>query len=197
MVLFAGGFWYAFSSTEYGSDAKPRDRPLPLWRAVLDALNPWDLILGVARVPQIFLHLHRSGGWKAYRAAQKEAGITGAIRKGVRRFQNRKGAKAGRYQELETGMEELKRPGASHDRSESGVSHASEPFMSGAADGQSLYQPPAGSPPDNDRSYLMAENYDRRPRSSSQGQWNGYSYDQSPSPSLRPSMDATQGRDLV
>jgi hypothetical protein len=199
MVLFALGFWYAFSATEYGSNAKPRDKPYPLWRAIIDAVNPIDLLLGVARVPNLFFDLHRSGGWKAFRAVQKNKGVSGAARKAVRKYQNRKGTGSGRYQEVGAGMEELQKPNASHDRSESGVSHVSEQdfMMSGAAHPQELYQPPAGSPPDSDRSHLMAESFESRPRSSSQGPWNGYSYDRAPSPSLRPSMDATQGRDMV
>ena len=46
-VLFSAAFWYAFSSSEYAH--KSGVRRLPLWKAALDALNPYDLIHGVAR----------------------------------------------------------------------------------------------------------------------------------------------------
>jgi hypothetical protein len=46
-VLFSAAFWYAFSSTEYAH--KSGMRRLLLWKAVIDALNPYDLIHGVAR----------------------------------------------------------------------------------------------------------------------------------------------------
>ncbi|KAK0945161.1 hypothetical protein LTR29_003253 [Friedmanniomyces endolithicus] len=60
MVLFSLGFWYAFSSTEYGSNAKPRDSPLPLGKALLDVINPMDLISGIARIFPLRGEIHRS-----------------------------------------------------------------------------------------------------------------------------------------
>jgi len=199
MVLFSLGFWYAFSSTEYGSSAKPRDTPLPLGRAILDALNPLDLVVGIARIFTLSGDLHRSGGWKAYREAQKQTGITGAVRKGVKKYQNRKSSGPGRYEELNESMEELQKPvGSHHQRSVSEATDASETayFAPGSLSGEQMYQPPSGSPPSYADGHLMAGQYDGRPRSLSQGQWNGRRYDRSPSPSGR-FHEGAQGQNMV
>ena len=168
MVLFSLGFWYAFSSTEYGSKVKPDKQPLPLWKAALHALNPWDIIVGMVRIFPLCGELSRSGDWKEYRRAVREQGIQGAVRKGVRKYKNRKGQSQGRYQELDDGTESLTKPTEIHARSESD-DLGSYP-MSGGLGGAEMYQPPAGSPLDEDRSYLMGDmDAFGRPRASSQG----------------------------
>ena len=196
MVLFSLGFWYAFSSTEYGSSAKPRDTPLPLGRALLDALNPLDLIIGIARIFTLSGDLHRSGGWKAYREAQKQAGIAGAVRKGVKKYQNRKSSRPGQYEELNESMEELRKPAESHhQRNVSEATDTSETAYStpGGLIGEHMHQPPLGSPPSDASGHLMAGQYDGRPHSPSQGHWNGQRYDRSPSPNGR-FTEAIQGQ---
>lgn len=46
-IFFSAAFWYAFSSSEYAE--KPSTHHIPLWRAIPHALNPYDLVCGVAR----------------------------------------------------------------------------------------------------------------------------------------------------
>src|ERR1700753_3440878 len=53
MVLFSAGFWYAFSSGEYSSKAKPQKQPMNFFKAIFDAANPLELILGVLRIPML------------------------------------------------------------------------------------------------------------------------------------------------
>ncbi|KAK5131948.1 hypothetical protein LTR08_000460 [Meristemomyces frigidus] len=50
MVIFSLSFWYAYSASEYSSSAKPRVPPLDFLHAVFDALNPSDLLLGIAHI---------------------------------------------------------------------------------------------------------------------------------------------------
>ncbi|KAF2717476.1 hypothetical protein K431DRAFT_210915, partial [Polychaeton citri CBS 116435] len=64
MVIFSLGFWYAYSSTEYSSNAKPRDQRLPIWKAALDAMNPYDFLHGIVQMFKLALHLQHSGGFK-------------------------------------------------------------------------------------------------------------------------------------
>jgi hypothetical protein len=52
-ILFSASFWYAFSSAEYAH--KTSLRRLPLWRAAVDAANPYDLIHGVARAVMLLV----------------------------------------------------------------------------------------------------------------------------------------------
>lgn len=132
-VLFSAAFWYAFSSTEYGSNAKPRIERMPLWRAVFDALNPYDLLHGIVKA---FVLL--TGG--------NMGGKTGPT------LQTRTGK--GRYQTLD-GMESLSRPAVSHERNASDQSY----YGGAAVMNPGMYQPPAGSPPEYDptKSYLMAD----------------------------------------
>ena len=61
MAILSLGFWYAYSSTEYGSSKKAMQPRMPLWKAVLDAENPWDLLVGIARIFGIITHLRRTG----------------------------------------------------------------------------------------------------------------------------------------
>jgi hypothetical protein len=75
MVLFAAAFWYAFSSTEYSSSAKPKDAPLPIWKAALHALNPWDLIHGMWRIFPLSIEMSRSGDWARWRAFAQQRGL--------------------------------------------------------------------------------------------------------------------------
>lgn len=211
----------AFSSTEYSSDAKPRDAPLPLWKAVLHAINPWDLILGMARIFPLCGEVRRSGDWKAYQAAMREQGLQGAIRKGVRKYKGRKNNNQGSYQELDDGMESLTKPTETyHGRTESSASYEDAGYYSmsgGMYGGQDVYQPPPGSPPDESRSHLMAESGRMRsssgtylnpeqtsigrPRSPSQtslmqeSQTQYYDRAPSPSPSANFTTQPTQSRD--
>lgn len=228
MVLFSLGFWYAFSSTEYSSTAKPREAPLPLLKAVLHAINPWDLIVGMARIFPLCGEVRRTGDWKAYELAMREQGLQGAIRKGVRKYKGRKNNSQGVYQELDDGMESLTKPPETyHGRTESGASYQDTGYyaMSGGTYGQEVYQPPAGSPPDEARGHLMADTMPSgrvrsssqsyltteaapigRPRAASQSslmqesqsQPPGY-HDRAPSPSLSTNFteQPTQGRDVV
>ncbi|KAM0720406.1 hypothetical protein Q7P37_004542 [Cladosporium fusiforme] len=91
-IFFAASFWYAFSSTEYSSSS---GRRLPLWRAVLDALNPSDLIFGILRM---FASLGSGAG------SESSQGIAPMTRSG-----------RGRYRTLD-GMESLSRPERSRSR---------------------------------------------------------------------------------
>ncbi|KAK5163121.1 uncharacterized protein LTR77_010905 [Saxophila tyrrhenica] len=50
MVLFSAINWYAFSSTEYSSTARRSEQPLPLFSAIIDSMNPIELLLGVVRI---------------------------------------------------------------------------------------------------------------------------------------------------
>ena len=93
-VLFAAAFWYAFSSSEYAH--KSGARRLPLWRAVFDALNPYDLIHGVARAVGLLVGARR--GNTAPRVSQP---VTRSGR--------------GRYRTVD-GMESLAQPDRSRSR---------------------------------------------------------------------------------
>ncbi|TKA66260.1 hypothetical protein B0A55_08419 [Friedmanniomyces simplex] len=187
MALFSLGFWYAFSSTEYGSNVKPRDPPLSLGKAILDAMNPWDLISGIARIFSLSSEMHQSGDWAKYRAA---ISISGKIKD--YRNKKRSGANSG-YREVGEDMEALNKPTLSHGRSGSAASETEYAPTTGLG-GQQLYQPPSGSPPDDASSYLMPH---ASPRASTQGQWNGQRYDRSPSPGVRYSLDGTALHEVV
>lgn len=204
MVLFSAGFWYAFSSSEYSSSAKPGQTPYRIWEAALHALNPWDLIAGIARIFGLCAEVRRTGDWKAYQLASRDQGLQGAIRKGVQKYQGR----GGRYQEMNEGMESLTRPSELHHEDSEAPPYQENPYDSTAAPvgGHQMYQPPAGSPPQDAHGYLLAENapidlqHQGRPRSPSGGQWNGqtYTYDRAPSPtpSANFSHEPTQARDM-
>lgn len=96
-VLFCAAFWYAFSSSEYAH--KPNSRRLPLWKAVIDSLNPSDLIRGVARA--VTLLLGAFGGRRDGDAVHASAPVTRSGR--------------GRYRTLD-GMESLAQPERSRSR---------------------------------------------------------------------------------
>ncbi|KAK5108514.1 hypothetical protein LTR62_008254 [Meristemomyces frigidus] len=202
MVLFSLGFWYAFSSTEYGSNAKPRDTTLPLWKAVLDALNPMDLITGIIRIFPLFGEVSRSGDWSKWVASKKDKGLIGLVWKGLGKNKGGKSSGSGltKYQELNESMGSLKKPAGSHDqRSASAVTVDSETAYSppDAVSGDGMYQPPAESPTTEANAHLMAGNRDGQPHSSSRGYWNGRRYDRTPSPSSRFSFVETGGRDML
>lgn len=63
MVIFSLGFWYAFSSSEYSSKAKPHKQRMTVFRALFDALNPSDILLGILRAVTVL------GGRRQYPAA--------------------------------------------------------------------------------------------------------------------------------
>jgi hypothetical protein len=109
-VLFSAAFWYAFSSAEYAH--KSGMRRLPLWRAVLDALNPYDLIHGVARA--VGLLVGSSGA--------KHQNVTEYVAEPTTR------SGRGRYRTLD-GMESLAQPDRSRSRTplHTGVAPQSPP----------------------------------------------------------------------
>jgi hypothetical protein len=55
VVLFSAGFWYAYSSTEYSSKVRPSYEQLNFFSALLDAISPADIILGIIRIPSVLL----------------------------------------------------------------------------------------------------------------------------------------------
>ncbi|KAK5131549.1 hypothetical protein LTR08_000876 [Meristemomyces frigidus] len=144
MMLFGLGFWYAYSSTEYSSDAKPRDNRLSLPKAVLDALNPYDFFAGIGRAFSLVTYLQRTGGFKDWMDFKKQAKADKRAKRG------QKGQ--GRYQTID-GMDSLPRPDESHGRADSQNGELA------AYGNQQLYQPPSLSPPrydDNATSTLTA-----------------------------------------
>jgi len=96
-VLFSAAFWYAFSSSEYSH--KPGMHRAPLWKAIPDALNPYDLIHGVARA--VGLLFGSSGA--------KHQDITSYVAEPTTR------SGRGRYRTLD-GMESLAQPDRSRSR---------------------------------------------------------------------------------
>lgn len=221
MALFSFGFWYAFSASEYSSKAKPHERPLPLWKAALDALNPMDLILGLGRIFPLCFEMRRTGDWKEWRVAQRESGVQGATRKAIRKYKNKRqsGAEQGRSQVPGVGMESLSKPAEMHyAHSESDTSYRANPTTGGIS-GADMYQPPEGSPPGYASEYLTTEQVPYgRPRATSSsslmaetqpqssratspyaGQWNGQRYEVPETHSPRQSFveEPTQGRDIV
>ena len=109
-VLFSAAFWYAFSSAEYAH--KSGMRRLPIWRAIPDALKPYDLVHGVARAVGLLVG---SSGAKHHDVATYVAEPT-----------TRSGR--GRYRTLE-GMESLAQPDRSRSRTplHTGVAPQSPP----------------------------------------------------------------------
>jgi hypothetical protein len=96
-ILFSASFWYAFSSSEYAH--KSGSRRLSLWKAVLDAANPYDLLHGIARAVMLLVSCRgerRRGG-----SAQISEPVTRSGR--------------GRYRTLD-GMKSLAHPERSRSR---------------------------------------------------------------------------------
>lgn len=124
MVLLSLGFWYAYSSTEYNSSGNVANTQcLPIFRAIADAINPWDFFAGVGRVFGIITHLQRTGGFAAWTSHRK---------------QNKRSERGqGRYRTID-GMGSLPRPGQSY----AGVHDDHDVY-----DAQLLYHTPASSPP--------------------------------------------------
>lgn len=188
MALLAIGFWYAYSATEYSSQSRPQHTRLPVHKAILNALNPWDLFVGIGRVFTIVLHLQRTGGFQDWAVAKKQA----KAEKRAGTAQKRRDQ--GRYQTLD-GMNSLSRPDAAYDGA------SSQYYDTTYSNGQTMYQPPAGSPPsgsppsyaDQSNSYLMANARSERSPSPNGRVWDGQRYDRTPSPSGR----FVEGRDMV
>lgn len=69
MVVFSLLFWYAYSAGEYSAKAtqtnKTYNQPLNFFRAIFDALNPSDLLLGILRIFSLFGSLKSAGGSRA------------------------------------------------------------------------------------------------------------------------------------
>lgn len=225
MVFFAAAFWYAFSSTEYGSGVH-RETPLPIWKAALHALNPWDIIVGMFKIVPLSLEMSRDGEWAKWRVAMKERSL---LRKGFKAAQKKRGG--ARYQELNEGRESFSRPMEMQQSARESYQEGGYYQMSGGMSGAEMYQPPAGSPPDEARTGLMAGNEASypsdpppsylgaetatygRPRASSQSSLMAESradqgrarspsmgqtrYDHSRSPSGRFVEAPTEGRDMV
>ncbi|KAK5687732.1 hypothetical protein LTS10_001872 [Elasticomyces elasticus] len=191
MVFISLGFWYAFSSTEYSSKAKPNSKPLPLFKAILHALNPWDLLSGVARIFPLFMELHRNGGWKQYRAARFETSTWNKMKK---RWQKRRGKGNAQYEEIGEGLEDLRKPTETH-RSHSLLAALETAYApTTEIDGQQMYRPPPGSPPDEARSHLMPL---ASPRATSPRQLGSLRYNESPPPYGRVGEDPVSRRDMV
>jgi len=55
MVLFSAGFWYAYSPTEYSTKARPGYEHINFFKALLDSMNPLDIIKGVLRIPELLI----------------------------------------------------------------------------------------------------------------------------------------------
>ena len=68
MVLFSAAFWYAYSSSEYSSTAKPQNQRMNFLRAIFDAMNPSDILLGIARAVSLLLHRRQGLGEEQYYA---------------------------------------------------------------------------------------------------------------------------------
>ncbi|KAK0935574.1 hypothetical protein LTR29_012887 [Friedmanniomyces endolithicus] len=111
------------------------------------------------------------------------------------KYRNKKRAGGNvRYEEVRgEGTEELKMPKQSHSRSGSDAFDVEDTPTMGMG-GQTLYQPPSGSPPDDASSSLMPEG---SLRASSQGQWNGRRYDRSPSPPRGRNPEGMAGYEVV
>ena len=79
MVIFSAVFWYAYSSTEYSTKARPNYAQLNFSKALLDAINPWDIIKGVLRIPSLLVgtgigqQSMRRGGLARYGPVQAQA----------------------------------------------------------------------------------------------------------------------------
>ena len=171
MIVFALGFWYAFSSTEYGTKAKPDQNPLPWWKAVVDALNPWDLIFGIARIFTLFRDVHRSRDWKKWRSAQGQ-NVRDLFAK--LRPRKKRGAVDGPYQDLDDNTKALTKPSEAHrERSEAETTCTSDDSY--AMDGfgkQEVYQPRPATPPEQLNAHLVPKNSSEPARTLYPGQWN-------------------------
>ena len=138
MVIFSSAFWYAYSSTEYSSKARPQSAPLPIYKAAFDAINPFDLFAGIVRAFKLALHMQKSGGFAEWSAAKAEAKVA-------------KNGSRGRYQTAD-GMEPISYPQDMHGR------YASNTGFYPMDDRQPLYQPPSTPPPGYggpNKGYLM------------------------------------------
>lgn len=172
MVLFSAAFWYAFSPSEYSSTAH-REKAMPIWKAIPHALNPADLIMGMIRIFPLLLHVRESGDLGQWQAARRQQGAGGAIRKGIRSYQNRRGQRAEQYEEIPSGRQSPYKPADSyHMRNMSSGSYG-DAGAAGRLSASNVYQPPSGSPPDGMRTHLMAE---AQPPSQD-GMWNGQGYE--------------------
>ncbi|KXT06497.1 hypothetical protein AC578_6076 [Pseudocercospora eumusae] len=173
MVVLSLGFWYAYSSTEYGSDSNKALTPrIPTYKAAVDAINPWELIVGILRIFSIITHLRATCGfrdWNAYKEqgkADKRAQI-----------QKMKGLRGqGRYQTLD-GMESLMHPGAAHGRSRPQFEDTTSAAWHSAG-GHPIHQAPATSPP----AYEDAESRAGRSTFPDERVWDGPRYERSRSP---------------
>lgn len=183
------GWW----RTEIGEEGAPQgvsslrvatwEKPPMDWRPVPPITAMWmGSLVGLAL-----------GGYRSGDCAQWRAAIP--INRQIRKYRNKKRAGGNvRYEEVRgEGTEELKMPKQSHSRSGSDAFDVEDTPTMGMG-GQTLYQPPSGSPPDDASSSLMPEG---SLRASSQGQWNGRRYDRSPSPPRGRNPEGMAGYEVV
>ncbi|EME89792.1 seven transmembrane receptor protein, partial [Pseudocercospora fijiensis CIRAD86] len=186
MVVLSLGFWYAYSSTEYGSHSKSLSPRVLMYKAVLDAINPWELIVGIFRIFTVITHLRVTGGFQDWNAHKEQV-------KADKRAQKMKG----RYQTLD-GMESLAHPGASHGRSGSSsqFEDTTPAVWHYSVGGHPIRQAPATSPPAYQDGDLMAESRPGQRTFANGGVWDGRCYERSRSPE-RLTEDAAARRDMV
>lgn len=76
-MLFSAAFWYAYSSTEYSTKARPNYEHLNFFRALLDAMNPSDIIMGIIRIPSLLLSGGAGRGMGDYAGPGKYGSLAG------------------------------------------------------------------------------------------------------------------------
>ncbi|KAF7186932.1 Transmembrane protein [Pseudocercospora fuligena] len=80
MVLFSATFWYAYNSGDYSYESTLCLERASVLFAILDVLDPRDLLDGFRRMFGLWQHLHGNGGWKEWRAAERRTGWVGKLR---------------------------------------------------------------------------------------------------------------------
>jgi hypothetical protein len=78
MVIFSTVFWYAYSSTEYSSKARPNYKQLNIVHAFFDAINPADTIMGVLRIPIVLASSGRVAMMGKYGGPTRYGPVNGA-----------------------------------------------------------------------------------------------------------------------
>lgn len=154
MTFCALLFWYAYSSTEYNSKARPNDTPMPVYKAFFHALSPFDIFIGIYRIPSICKQLHQNGDWSRWKEVRKQKGAQGFIRK---KFGGSKGdgQGQGRYERMDDDRESQSIDLPPYDpykaRSTEQDFGYQAPMNFG---GNSVYHPPSRSPPEEATGFL-------------------------------------------